>query len=131
MTQTNQQISENIFVVSELKNLTSDALLLKGSEWVEVLECDINIVTFQGPTVGASLGQLISLNGHLRISGRPETEFSVVGKISELVNTSSATDRITIKMNQYDKDLWQEFLKNLSAKQTRVDNLLHAMKGDS
>ena len=118
-----------IFMVSELKNLTSDLSLLKVTDRAEVLQCDSSTITFQAPTVAASVGQLISLNGLLKIKGIPNTQVSVVGKISELV-AAGPFSRITIKMTQFDKVLWKRYLENLSTKQTHVDKLFNSMKGE-
>ena len=120
--------SENSFEIHELKNLTSDLRLLSSSEQIEILECAEQSVIFQTQKLKCSIGQLISLNGVLKLEDE-NVEFSVVGKISGL-EVVGESHKIAIKLNQYDKAVWKKFIAAIASKQERVDSLLAAIKGD-
>lgn len=124
-----QKVS-NSFEVFELKNLTSDLSLITKSKQVDVVFCDSISVTFQAPKFSGSVGQLISLRGWLKIHGKNPIEFPIVGKITDLKMVGEDEIQIAIKMNQYDKKIWEQFIGVLISKQSRIDNLLNAMKGD-
>lgn len=122
--------TSNSFEVFELKNLTSDTSLIKKSKQVDVVFCDSTSVTFQSPKFSGSVGQLISLRGWLKMHGKDPIEFPVVGKITDFKNVGVDEIQIAIKLNQYDKKIWEQFIGVLKSKQSRIDNLLNSMKGE-
>ncbi len=117
----------NSFEIHELKNLTSDLLLVNDSNKIEILECAEQSVTFQTQKLNCSVAQLISLAGILCVNNQ-SMKFSVVGKISGLERIGDS-HKVTIKLNQYDKALWTQFVAALAAKQDNVDKLLTKIKG--
>ncbi len=117
----------NSFEIHELKNLTSDLLLVNASDKIEILECAEQSVTFQTQKLNCSVAQLISLDGTLCVNNQ-SMKFSVVGKISGLEKIADS-HKVTIKLNQYDKAVWTQFIAALAAKQENVDKLLTKIKG--
>ncbi|MCB0371034.1 MAG: hypothetical protein KDD45_16830, partial [Bdellovibrionales bacterium] len=57
-------------------------------------------------------------------------EFTSIGKIVEIETDSNGLQKITVKFNQFDKNLWNSFIEFLSKTQNRVDQLLVAIKGE-
>lgn len=123
-------VSGSYLEISEIKNLSSDINLLNSSESPEILGCDANSLTFNYFGIACAEGNLIMIQGNLADGNKQPVKFSFVGKVIELEAIGARTNRVTIKLNQYDKDVWQKFITNLRKQQEHIDKLLQTIKGD-
>ena len=94
--------------------------------FVEVLELDEKSVSLDAP------GQLCALNHHARVtlkSSDGRVDFTATGRVSSLEPTPPGRVRITLSLLQYDKRTWNELRALLAARQVKVNQVLHRMKG--
>lgn len=132
MLKTGYSVAEqDLLEINEIKNISTDINLMnKSSSLPVVIECDNHLVTLNIKEAKCALGQLIFLKGKMHFKVKSDVGFSFVGKIIQLLVSDDGSSRMTIKLNQYDKDLWKKFLNQIRRRQASADRVLNIIKGD-
>lgn len=117
--------------IKELKNIGSDVSLLDTTSRVEVVGCDLQSITLNFKGIKCAIGHLILIIGYLSIYSGVKSNISFVGKITELKTNLDQSQWVVVRLSQYDKVLWSQFIEELSRQQKYVDKLLEAIKGEN
>lgn len=120
---------DSSLVINEFKNISTGINLILLPHQIEILECNIHAIIFNAFEAKCVVGQLVSLEGYLQVKNI-KVEISFVGKITEVNPIIGNSQKIELKLNQYDKDLWGKFISSLQGRQNHVDHLLNTIKGE-
>jgi hypothetical protein len=119
------------FELIHLVNLTTEVSILKNIEQtrIEALEIDADRIVFECPHRACNSGQLVKVDGFICYP-KSRIEFSCVGKITQALPQENGPTKVTIHFLQYNKEIWNDFLKEMRSRQTGVDTLFDSMKDD-
>lgn len=100
----------------------------KGGVPLEITEFSENSVSFGLPPNLATLPILVLISGTIEIKGK-EAQFNFIGR-AKVSQDEDAGRNAHLALSQYDKDLWQEYLKQRSARQERAEKIFKSIKGE-
>ena len=121
---------ENQFEISELKNLSLDLNLNTSSMLIQIISFELTFITLSLPKVKCAVDHLVLLKGFFRKENQAKIEVSFVGKVTALEQWEHGEQKLTIRLSQYDKVLWEKFIFSRVKNQTRIDRILKDIKGE-
>lgn len=108
----------------------NDLLTSLGLSSLDLLECNDRYIVFHMPSAPLATEILVSLRLSLVFAGH-KYGFSATGKIIDQKKLDNGSCIYRLQLRQFDKSLWQKFLKASDGESLRVDRIFKAIKGES
>ncbi len=125
------KIDKNVlFEVSEIKSVSTNIVLTTGNDGIEVLVAEPSSISLGTKNLVATVGQLVSIKAKSIDKENEIVDVLFIGKISEINLQSPQSQKISIKFSQYDKTIWNNYLKKIASNNLRVEKLFNSMKAD-
>lgn len=116
--------------ISRIQNLTTgiDIFSVALAQPMDVVEWGEQTLVFQS-TARALPGQLVSFAATISM-GIERRDFEATGKVQSLLAGVDGLNRFEILLQQFDRQLWNQFLEALKSKQTRADRIFKSVRGE-
>lgn len=116
--------------ISRIQNLTTgiDIYSTALAQPLEVVEWGEQTLVFQS-TARALTGHLVSVAAVI-LFGAERRAFEATGKVQSLATGTDGLTRFEILLQQFDRQLWSQFLEALKAKQSRADRIFKSVRGE-
>lgn len=119
-----------LFEISEIKSVSTNIVLTTGTDGIEVLLPEPNSVCLGTKNIVATIGQLVSIKAKSVDKENKIVDVLFIGKISEIKFQSPQSQKMSIKFSQYDKAIWDDYLKKIASNNSRVEKLFNSMRED-
>ncbi len=116
--------------ITRITNLTNgiDLHKSKQNEIMEITEYGAEVITIVLPKP-AGKNLLVNIDATLLLNGK-KNPFIISGKIIKVEPTLDKTYTIEIELHDFDRVLWNDFLKLRQEAQNQVDDVFRKIKGD-